>query len=176
VELLGLLDAWQLDWVIQIRRRGNVPLPFDRRVARFLGNFRPLSLVQKAAYLPGRLVIRILPWIYLVAPSLGFRSVPSFMKRTEDINRAAGMNYRLRRWPGPLTLFRAAVQPDPRMPRDLGWTAFAEGGVEVYEVPGDHDVMFQEPNIRILAAQLRARLQKSDSTAALTQELAYSAK
>ena len=176
VELLGLLDAWQLDWVIQIRRRGNVPLPFDRRVARFLGNFRPLSLVQKTAYLPGRLVIRILPWIYLVAPSLGFRSVPSFMKRTEDINRAAGMNYRLRRWPGPLTLFRAAVQPDPRMPRDLGWTAFAEGGVEVYEVPGDHDVMFQEPNIRILAAQLRARLQKSDSTAALTQELAYSAK
>ena len=176
VELLGLLDAWQLDWVIQIRRRGYVPLPFDRRIARFLGNFRPLSLVQKAAYLPGRLVIRILPWIYLVAPSLGFRSVPSFMKRTEDINRAAGMNYRLRPWPGPLTLFRAAVQPDPRMPRDLGWTAFVEGGVEVYEVPGDHDLMFQEPNIRILAAQLRARLQKSDSTPALMQDLAYSAK
>ena len=175
VGLLGLLDAWQLDWVVRIRRMGYVRLSFGRRVAQFMGNFRPLSPLKKVAYLPGRVVIRVLPWIYSVAPSFGFRSVPSFMKRPEDINRAAGMNYRLRPWHGPVTLFRAAIQPDPRMPRDLGWTPFAEAGVEVHEVPGDHDLMFQEPNIRILAERIRERLERSDVVETQSPEPAYSA-
>jgi thioesterase domain-containing protein len=73
------------------------------------------------------------------------------------------MNYLPRRWPGSIALFRASIQPDPRLPRDLGWTPFAESGVEVLELPGDHDLVFQEPNIRVLAAQLRVRLEHSDA-------------
>jgi thioesterase domain-containing protein len=62
-----------------------------------------------------------------------------------------------------VTLFRASVQPDPRLPLDLGWTPFAEGGVEVFELPGDHDLVFREPNIQVLAAQLRACLERSEA-------------
>jgi thioesterase domain-containing protein len=72
------------------------------------------------------------------------------------------MNYQLRPWCGQVTLFRTSVQPDPRLPQDLGWTPLAEGGVEVYELPGDHDLVFREPNIRVMAAQLRARLERSN--------------
>jgi len=62
-----------------------------------------------------------------------------------------------------VTLFRAAIQPDPRLPKDLGWTPLAQGGVEVYELPGDHDLVFLDPNIQVLAAQLRARLEHCDA-------------
>ena len=46
---------------------------------------------------------------------------------------------------------------------DLGWAPIAQGGLEVVELPGDHDLVFREPNIQVLAAQLRARLEHSDT-------------
>jgi hypothetical protein len=101
--------------------------------------------------------------MYSVASALGIRSVPSFMKSTDDITWVAAINYKARPWPGPLTLFRTAVQPDPRLPMDLGWTPLAQGGIELYELPGDHDLVFLEPNVQVLAAQLRSRLERSDT-------------
>jgi thioesterase domain-containing protein len=41
---------------------------------------------------------------------------------------------------------------------DNGWTPFV-ADLKVVEVPGDHDSMVLEPNVRSLAAQLRAALQ-----------------
>ena len=102
--------------------------------------------------------------------------MPSFLKSTEDISWVAAINYRPKPWPGPITLFRASAQPDPRLPWDLGWTPLAEGGVEVYELPGDHDLVFREENIRVLAEQLRARLTLSDAAATAAQDSAYCAK
>ena len=97
--------------------------------------------------------------VYGIAASFGIRTVPSFMKNTENISKVAAKNYCLRPWPGPVTLFRASIQADTRLPRDLGWTRLAEGGVEVYEVPGDHNLPFEEPGVRRLAERLRARLE-----------------
>jgi thioesterase domain-containing protein len=37
---------------------------------------------------------------------------------------------------------------------DNGWTPYC-GRVEVHEVPGDHDSMVLEPNVRTLAQKLR---------------------
>jgi thioesterase domain-containing protein/NRPS condensation-like uncharacterized protein len=162
VELLGMLDSRQRDCMLMVRKNDSVREQLDRRIARFVGNFVSLSLREKADYLWQKLFTRTLRRTYMVAAALGFRSVPSFMKSTDDISWVAAMNYRPRPWTGPITLFRASVQPDPRLPVDLGWTPLAEGGVELYELPGDHDLVFREPNIQALAAQLRARLQRSD--------------
>ena len=83
--------------------------------------------------------------------------------------RAALPRYRVERREGPVLLYRPA--PDPmwqvggRMiahtrhyiyPDNL-WTPFAPG-LEIIEVPGDHDSMVLEPNVRALAADLRRRL------------------
>jgi amino acid adenylation domain-containing protein len=176
VELLGLLDAWQGESVLRMQREDPVRTRLERRIARFLGNFGKVSFGEKAAYLPKRLLTRTLRRVYAAAPSLGFRSVPSFLKNTEEISRVAAMNYRPRSWPGPVTLFRASTQPDLRLPRDLGWTPLAEGGVEVCEVPGDHFDIFGEPNIQVLAGQLRARLERSDASMAQIHESEYAAK
>jgi thioesterase domain-containing protein/NRPS condensation-like uncharacterized protein len=163
VELLGMLDSRQRDYMTLMQRQDSVRVKVDRRIARFLRNLSSLSLTEKVDYMWKKLYTRSLRRIYTLATALGFRSVPSFMKSTDDVSWVAAMNYQPRRWPGTITLFRASVQPDPRLPLDLGWTPFAEGGIEVYELPGDHDLVFREPNIQVLAAQLRARLEHSDA-------------
>ena len=43
----------------------------------------------------------------------------------------------------------------------LGWGAIAKGGVESYMIPGDHLQMLDEPNVRILAAQIQVALDKA---------------
>jgi hypothetical protein len=146
----------------------------DRRIARFLGNFSDLALGEKLAYLWQKSYTRTLRRIYSLAIGFGFRTVPSFMISTDDITWVAAMKYRARPWTGKITLFRAAVQPDPRLPMDLGWTPLAQGGLDVYELPGDHDLVFREPNIQVLAAQLKARLEHSDAQeVGLSESAAY---
>jgi amino acid adenylation domain-containing protein len=69
--------------------------------------------------------------------------------------------YRSAYRPGPLairaTLFRV-VDPgipehDRRDPR-YGWSAFAQGGVEVHELPGSHDGLVYEPAVSDVAKRL----------------------
>lgn len=175
VEMLGMLDARCLNNVARMERRDSILVRLDRRIERFRDNFSQVSFDKKVTYLPKRLVTRTLRSIYGTSAFLGLRSVPSFLRSTEDILRVAAMRYRPQPWPGPLTLFRASIQSDPRLPRDLGWGSIAYGGVEVFEVPGDHFSIFGEPNIHILAKRLRERLERSDSAPAQPPELAYSA-
>jgi thioesterase domain-containing protein len=175
VELLGMLDSRQRDYMALMLQKDSVRTRFDRRITQFLGNFMPLSLKGKASYLGDKFFNRALRRFYMLAVSLKFRSVPAFLKSTEELSWVAAINYKPRPWPGPITLFRASAQPDPRLPWDLGWTPLAEGGIEVYELPGDHDLVFKEENIRVLAEQLRARLEISDAAVARRGDPAYSA-
>jgi amino acid adenylation domain-containing protein len=171
VELLGLLEAFQREHVPPIQwddsppRDASLRIRFSHRMARFRTNIGPLSLRNKIGYIPERLLARIFYRICDAAPSLGWRCVPSFMKDTKDINMLASRKYRPRIWPGTVTLFRATIQRDPRMPRDLGWSPVVMGGVEVLDVPGDHFSLLGEPHIQVLAEQLRKRLERSDTAA-----------
>ena len=61
-----------------------------------------------------------------------------------------------------MTLFRAADRalrsyPDPL----LGWGELVEGEVEIRVIPGDHNSMWQEPNVHILAEKLSDCLQEA---------------
>ncbi|MDQ7069896.1 MAG: SDR family NAD(P)-dependent oxidoreductase [Rhodobacterales bacterium] len=51
---------------------------------------------------------------------------------------------------------RAYVLPDN------GWNGLIEGGIEVIEVPGDHDSMVLEPNVRVLAAQMKRHIEQAE--------------
>ncbi len=78
--------------------------------------------------------------------------------------------YQVRPWDGPLTLFRPPlrgkweVAPGRWVSEerayvlpDNDWSPFAPA-IEVIEVPGDHDSMVLEPNVRVLAARLARTL------------------
>jgi thioesterase domain-containing protein len=79
-------------------------------------------------------------------------------------------NYQVQPWGGTLALFRPALVAkwtvgdrlisDERtyLYPDNDWTQFAPN-IAVFEVPGDHDSMVLEPNVRVLAARIRSYLE-----------------
>ncbi len=77
-------------------------------------------------------------------------------------------SYRVEPWNGPLHLYRPPLQgkwqvaPDRMVNSerayvlaDNDWTQWVPH-LQVFEVPGDHDSMVLEPNVRVLAARIRA--------------------
>lgn len=86
----------------------------------------------------------------------------------EEANKQAARNYVLRVYPGRVTVFRAIHQPAPEgwdIDPQMGWGELAGGGLDIHDVPGNHDSMFREPHARVLAEKLRAcidRIQADD--------------
>lgn len=69
----------------------------------------------------------------------------------------ASRNYVLHRYPGRVTLFKASEDLSGNLlDPTLGWSDWAEGGVDVQLVPGNHATMVYKPNVETLAAKLAA--------------------
>jgi hypothetical protein len=83
--------------------------------------------------------------------------------------------YELRSYPGRAALFILSERDgmsdslfDPALgdiDPQLGWGRVVAGGVEVYEVPGEHVSIFREPNVRSLAEKLTNCLEMARETA-----------
>ncbi len=56
---------------------------------------------------------------------------------------------------GRITLFRAQKQPLFQLDPSLGWASLAHDSVDVHVIPGTYEDMLEEPNLQILAAELR---------------------
>jgi thioesterase domain-containing protein len=76
----------------------------------------------------------------------------------------ARRRYRVKPYPGKLTLFRANVQPFWSRDPALGWSGLAKAGVDVRSVPGTHASIISGPNLRVLGAELRHALQDSPNS------------
>jgi thioesterase domain-containing protein len=74
------------------------------------------------------------------------------MKRAYEL---AGMDYYPQVYPGKVVLFRRRGNITKlQLQRQHGWTGLASAGLEIIEVPGDHDTLMVEPNVRVLAREL----------------------
>ena len=62
-----------------------------------------------------------------------------------------------------MTLFKARdLGPArPYLESDLSWTKVAKGGIDIYEIPGDHVTMLAKPQVESLAGRLNACLKKA---------------
>ncbi len=70
-----------------------------------------------------------------------------FGGKVDQANKQAFDNYRITPYDGKMYLFRAKSNRFYLNDFDfLGWKPFAKGGVEVYDVPGDHLTLFDPPN------------------------------
>jgi acyl transferase domain-containing protein len=98
--------------------------------------------------------------------------------------RRALERYEVKPYGGKLTLFRPKLDESHPLGEgrvasaqrvivrpDNGWSPYAPF-VEVHEVPGDHDSMVLEPNVRVLATRLRRILQQVERQAAADSRLA----
>jgi thioesterase domain-containing protein len=90
--------------------------------------------------------------------------LPSALQLVTEANIQALIEYVPQVYQGRITLFRASErsQRTHRNP-DLGWGELAVGGVEIFDVPGDHATLIEEPRVQILAEQLKVCLGKAQA-------------
>ncbi|MDZ8086288.1 MAG: amino acid adenylation domain-containing protein [Nostoc sp. DedQUE12b] len=86
------------------------------------------------------------------------------MLRVFYANSQAVLNYVPQAYPKRINLFKTKVQSsiakeDPSM----GWDQLTVGGTEIHHIPGNHLTMLRKPHIQILAAQLRACIEKAQN-------------
>jgi acyl transferase domain-containing protein/thioesterase domain-containing protein/acyl carrier protein len=91
--------------------------------------------------------------------------------------------YQVKPWDGAMALFRPPLVPKwtvgdrlisserTYLYPDNDWTQFVPG-LDVFEVPGDHDSMVLEPNVRVLAARIRRYLERPVGAATQYKEAA----
>ncbi len=93
-------------------------------------------------------------------------------------------SYPVKHWSGSLALFRPPLvgawkvsngawvsSERSYVTSDNDWTAYAPL-VQVFEVPGDHDSMVLEPNVRVLAARLKRCIEDAENPAARAARVA----
>ena len=73
-------------------------------------------------------------------------------KEHEKINQ----NYAIHPYPGHITLFRASDDIDPKSE----WRELAQLGLSVYDLPGEHLKILQEPHVRVLAEKIQSVLKQ----------------
>ena len=156
VSLLGMLDAKTIHYDEEMAATRSVQQKVGHRVDRFTGNLSNLTLKARIAYIWDKITTRAIRYASMTAARLNMARVPAYMKSAYDINYVAIKNYKLTPYDGHLILFRAEEQTFSNGARDLGWAKFFLRGVEIHDLPGDHDRIFLEPNIDILAESLRA--------------------
>ena len=87
---------------------------------------------------------------------------------TEEIQQDIRDNVRLRAtqsyapqpYSGRMVLFRAMERDEywASLDYDMGWGLLAAGGLQIFDVPGDHLGILRDPNVQVLAAKLSAFL------------------
>ncbi|HXP82782.1 MAG TPA: amino acid adenylation domain-containing protein [Verrucomicrobiae bacterium] len=176
VELLALLEP---EYPRQ-SMRARIATKVRRKMIR--ANFHLENLKRLGANtFPRRVRVQ---WVYLkdvVTQSLG-RSFESFLLLKSQlgprdfgkINTVSVTSYKPTPLGCPTAIFRCKDWPfmsagDPY----FGWRELLTGGSEIYEVPGDHEGIFHEPNVKILAEQLRACLRNTRRTQKSSYEVTF---
>jgi amino acid adenylation domain-containing protein len=126
-----------------------------------LTHFWHLPLNQKRIYFARKLR-------YLMdrtARTITYIFFPTALKKVHNACLIAARQYVPRTYPGRVLLFRATERPlGSKDELFLGWNDLALGGVEIYEVPGNHMSIVDEPAVATLAAQLTSCLEETYKT------------
>jgi amino acid adenylation domain-containing protein len=85
------------------------------------------------------------------------------MLRVYYANSQAVLNYVPQAYSKQINLFRTNVQSSAKEDPSLGWDQLTVGGTEIHHIPGNHLTMLRKPHIPILAAQLRACIEKAQN-------------
>jgi len=120
--------------------------------------FLTLSTGQKIAYLKRRTQ----RYRKGIKRRIDFMFLPPSVKKVRKALAVAENNYSLKNYPGQVLLFRASEKglrglQDPTG----GWHKYVAGGLEVHEIDGDHGDILNEPNVRLLAGELRSCLERA---------------
>jgi len=82
--------------------------------------------------------------------------------KVEKANVKAFFNYHARPYSGRITVFRSTEGGDTQP--DLGWGQLASGGVDTFDVPGDHHTVMHNPNVEVLGQFLREHIRQINAS------------
>jgi thioesterase domain-containing protein/aryl carrier-like protein len=122
------------------------------------------SYLERVIHKLNMFVLEHSTWIDLYKPSASLKDIHGIQSRVvqelEGIHAQASRDYIPYPYLGRMIIFRAVEQP-PGFSCDssYGWSEIAAGGIEVYNVPGNHLTIMQSP---VLAKKLQACLDKLD--------------
>ena len=86
------------------------------------------------------------------------------MLRVFHANSQATVNYVPKVYPHRITLFRTSVQSSiAEQDLTMGWGDLTLKGVEIHNIPGNHLTMLRKPHIQVLAEQLKACIEKTQT-------------
>lgn len=134
---------------------------FGRKAAIHWQAFRSLSARDKLTYLwrEGRRKVRG------DSSANGPTSEPTPLLSPLELQNyfiAVGKKYEPSVYPGRVAYFRDRSESGGYFHGpELLWKRLATGGVEVHPVPGEHDIILQEPHVRVLAEELKACLDRA---------------
>jgi amino acid adenylation domain-containing protein len=88
--------------------------------------------------------------------------VSPVIQRVRTDNGQAMIDYFPQRYPGKVTLFYATGEPVRQFQdRRLMWSTLADEGMEVHLITGEHETVLDEPNVLILARELRECIRRA---------------
>ncbi|PYO02030.1 MAG: hypothetical protein DMD91_05650 [Candidatus Rokuibacteriota bacterium] len=97
-------------------------------------------------------------------------SLLNWLERVHRANKQAEDCYLPQPYSGKAILFRAGETPDETSESSEavihplnGWGEWVRGGLEVHDVPGDHNTILSKRNIRVLGEKLRVCLLEAQS-------------
>lgn len=78
----------------------------------------------------------------------------------DEVRQRTSRLYFPQPYSGKMVLFYALERDafEGECDRDLGWKSVAAGGLQIYDVPGDHLGILKDPNVRVLADKLQLHL------------------
>ena len=91
-------------------------------------------------------------------------TLPPKVRKVRNACLEAARYYKPRAYPGRVILFRSSREPvggsrDPY----AGWGKYLSNGLEVYDVKSDHDNILLEPQVRLVADQVRTCLEAAQA-------------
>jgi amino acid adenylation domain-containing protein len=108
-------------------------------------------------------------WLQRTFPSL----IPQQIREddTAGISLPPGTCWKL--FPGKIVLFRPSEAPQfPGADQTLGWGPIAAEGVRVEFVPGTHESMFRDPQLKVFGQKLREALRESEASSSIDESSA----
>ena len=166
VALVALLDTDPIGWLKLFKRGTALRLQarfLTLRIRRHLSNLQGLKLFGKLNYIREKVVYKkrkVETWRWQIEQKLKSERDPDLvdtLRDVEEFNYLAATNYKPCIYPDRVTFFYATEEVGS-LENQFGWQTLATGGVEVVEIPGNHQSMIKSPNVELLAEQLKLRL------------------
>ncbi len=172
VAMVALLDTDPIGWLKRFPR--GVTLKYQARflvirIQRHLTTIEQFNWRGKIAYFLEKANYKrrkVETWQWQVSRKFNQSEelpLADTLRDIEEFNYLAAKKYVPRAYPDRITFFSANEEVSS-VENQFGWQSLATGGVEVVEVPGNHQSMIENPNVQLLAEQLDKRLTRKDQS------------